>query len=339
MKTTEEFVKQAKKVHKNDLNEIIYDFVEYKGNHKKVKLFCSKHGEFWQTPASHLQGRGCPKCSKQSYAYTTEEFIEKAMEIHKNDDIPTIYDKVNYINGLTEVCLICPVHGEYYQTPRNHLKGCKCPQCGRRNKPYSTEEFIEIAKQIHSNDLNEQIYDLVDYKNIRTKIKIICSKHGEYEQTPFDHLQGKGCPKCNSSHLESETMEILNNLQLEYTYQFKTDWLKNKNKLSIDFYIPKLELGLECQGKQHYHPIEKFGGIDYLNEVKNRDIIKNNLCSEHGLKLIYIFNDDVDFNTINSSIYNDTNSIKMSNLRLFLDDLRHFYHEETNNIKLYTKGS
>ena len=49
-------------------------------------------------------------------------FIEKAKQIHgdKYD-----YSKVEYVNNRTKVCIICPEHGEFWQTPDNHLKGKK----------------------------------------------------------------------------------------------------------------------------------------------------------------------------------------------------------------------
>ena len=55
-----------------------------------------------------------------------EEFIEKARKIHgERYD----YSKVNYINSKTKVCIICPEHGEFWQTPDNHLQGKGCYIC------------------------------------------------------------------------------------------------------------------------------------------------------------------------------------------------------------------
>lgn len=53
-------------------------------------------------------------------------FIEKARNIHgdKYD-----YSKVEYINYTTKVCIICPEHGEFHQTPTMHLRGYGCPKC------------------------------------------------------------------------------------------------------------------------------------------------------------------------------------------------------------------
>lgn len=57
----------------------------------------------------------------------------------------------------------------------------------------TTEEFIEKARKVHGDKYD---YSKADYKNNKTKITIICSKHGKFQQTPSDHLFGAGCPKC-----------------------------------------------------------------------------------------------------------------------------------------------
>ena len=62
-------------------------------------------------------------------------------------------------------------------------------------KRKTTEEFIEQAKAVHGNKYD---YSKVEYKGSHTKIIIVCSKHGEFEQDPNSHLQGRGCKKCQT---------------------------------------------------------------------------------------------------------------------------------------------
>lgn len=57
---------------------------------------------------------------------TQEEFIRRAREVHgKKYD----YSKVEYKNCETKVCIICPKHGEFWQTPSKHLCDRGCPKC------------------------------------------------------------------------------------------------------------------------------------------------------------------------------------------------------------------
>lgn len=58
--------------------------------------------------------------------YTNETFIKKATEKYGNK---YTYDKVNYINSQTKVCIICPEHGEFYIRPADYLRGYGCPKC------------------------------------------------------------------------------------------------------------------------------------------------------------------------------------------------------------------
>ena len=183
--TNEEFVAKAKEVHGDKYD---YSKVEYKNNHTKVCIICTEHGEFWQTPSNHLSGKGCAKCSG-NYKMDTNDFITKAKEIHgdKYD-----YSKVEYINNNEKVCIICPEHGEFWQTPHNHLKGAGCAKCGG-GVNLNTNDFIIKAKEIHGDKYD---YPKVEYKNNHTKVCIICPEHGEFWQTPSNHLNGCGCPKC-----------------------------------------------------------------------------------------------------------------------------------------------
>ncbi len=121
-------------------------------------------------------------------------FIEKARKIHgdKYD-----YSLVDYVNSKTKVKIICQKHGVFEQTPNSHLKGRKCPLCAKeiriQKRRDTLEIFLEKAKKIHGNKYD---YSLVNYVNSRTKIKIICPKHGIFEKTPNRFLLGEGCPKC-----------------------------------------------------------------------------------------------------------------------------------------------
>jgi len=120
----------------------------------------------------------------------TKNFIEKAVKIHNNK---FIYDKTNYINAKTKIEIICKVHGSFYQTPDNHLKGKGCSKCTKNHK-YTTKEIINKFSEVHR---DTYLYNKVDYEGIFKKIIICCKIHGEFLQTPKNHISGKGCPYCS----------------------------------------------------------------------------------------------------------------------------------------------
>ena len=133
--TTEVFLEKAKQIHGDRYD---YSKVEYKGSKNKVCIICPTHGEFWQTPNAHLCGQGCIRCghvkTSDHRKISTEEFIKRAKEIHGDF---YDYSKVQYVNSGTKVCIICPVHGEFWQTPNGHInakRGCQKCYDDRRRK-------------------------------------------------------------------------------------------------------------------------------------------------------------------------------------------------------------
>jgi len=58
----------------------------------------------------------------------------------------------------------------------------------------TTDEFVKAANNVHNNKYD---YSKVDYVNNQSKIIITCINHGDYMQTPRNHLRGSCCPKCN----------------------------------------------------------------------------------------------------------------------------------------------
>ena len=281
--TTEEFIEKARKIHGDKYD---YSKVEYKSCKDKVCIVCKKHGDFWQTPSGHLSGKGCIKCGFESTIYkqrfTTEEFIEKARKIHgdKYD-----YSKVEYVNSQTPVCIICPEHGEFMIRPNDHIQGQKCKKCSidELSSKYSMgkESFIEKARKIHSNKYD---YSKVNYINNRTKVCIICPEHGEFWQKPDKHLIGEGCPECKKSRLETKIKSLLIENNILFYEQKKFEWL---GKQSLDFYLPKCNVAIECQGIQHFRPVERFGGKKSFEETVKLDYNKYNLCKKYNIKVIY----------------------------------------------------
>lgn len=192
--TKEEFIRKAKEKHGDKYD---YSLVNYKNAKTKVKIICPVHGVFEQTPDAH-QKSGCQKCGwnegRKKQSFTTEEFVKRAQLIHKDK---YDYSKVDYVNKNIKVCIICPVHGDFWQTPDAHLCGHGCLYCKNTkisvSQRSSKEEFIKKAKVVHG-----ELYDYsdVEYINNNTKVCIICKKHGAFYQLPSNHLSGKGCEKC-----------------------------------------------------------------------------------------------------------------------------------------------
>ena len=159
----------------------------------------------------------------------TNLFISKAIKIHGDK---YEYSKVNYINAKTKVTILCKTHGEFTQTPSNHLNRHNCQKCANNFKG-NTEIFIEKAKQING---DRYVYSKVNYINADTPVLIICKEHGEFTQIPDFHINRKcGCPKCsNNIKLDTQTfvkkaIKIHGN---KYVYS-KVNYINNYTNLIV----------------------------------------------------------------------------------------------------------
>jgi hypothetical protein len=198
-----EFISKAQEVHGH-----VYDYskVIYNKASEKVTIVCRVHGDFQQTPNGHLDGKGCRKCSTERNAKqqtcSTETFIEKAKQVHGDR---YDYSKVIYKKASEKVVIVCPVHGDLEQTPNGHLRGGGCQMCAG-NYTSTTEEFIAKAKQLHGDRYD---YSNVIYQRAIRKVVIGCRVHGDFEQTPNNHLDGQGCFKCGHKMVLFSTQDFI----------------------------------------------------------------------------------------------------------------------------------
>ncbi len=167
-----------------------------------------------------------------------EEFTEKAKIIHGN---AYDYSLVNYLGTKVKVNIICKQHGVFSQTPSDHFQGQGCPSCGKissiESRKKTKEEFIEKSRITHG-DLYD--YSLVDYKNTRYKIEIVCKIHGVFKQTPEAHARGQGCAKCGKlaaaskiTRTEEDFINLAKNVHGD-TYDYsELIYRKSKGKVRI----------------------------------------------------------------------------------------------------------
>lgn len=192
---TEEFVAKARGVH-GDM--YIYDGAEYTKSNKNIRIVCRVHGEFPQLPNNHLRGGGCLECGKlttgDKLRLRTTDFVAKAVAVHGNT---YDYSQVDYKLTSSNVTIVCKLHGEFQQSPLNHLMGKGCKGCKKITIGDSHRgdvgEFKLSAFRVHGDTYD---YSEAEYIDSYTKLKIICKVHGEFLQPPARHIFGGGCPSC-----------------------------------------------------------------------------------------------------------------------------------------------
>jgi very-short-patch-repair endonuclease len=218
--------------------------------------------------------------------YTTNEFIERAKNVHgeKYD-----YSKVKYVGALIKVTIICNEHGIFTQKAGDHLFGYGCPKCS--NMYITTKKFIEKANLIHNNLYD---YSKVNYVNANTKIIIVCKTHGEFLQRPNDHLSGSGCPHCKKSQGENLITEYLNEKNIDFEREKKFSNCKGvKRMLPFDFYLPKHNVLIEFDGEHHFKTINYWGGEEKLKKQEKTDGIKNDFAKSQNIGLLRIKYSDI----------------------------------------------
>jgi hypothetical protein len=190
---TTHFLRRANEVH--GLDKYDYSQVDYVNAKRAVTIVCPAHGVFRQTPDTHLSGSGCPQCALANRAdkrrLAPDKFIARCRELfgERYD-----YSKIGYQSLRHKVEIICPDHGKFTMTPGSHLKGHLCPRCTGRGVINQTD-FLRRATATHGERYD---YSLVLCTKKRAVVTIICPQHGMFEQTPYDHLRGRGCSQCAS---------------------------------------------------------------------------------------------------------------------------------------------
>lgn len=190
---------------------------------------------------------------------------------------------------LNEKCSVCG-HNLCLTKKGNKL----CFSCIRGNsisksKRMSKDEYIKKASLVHNYIYK---YDLASFNNLHDKIKIICSKHGVFEQEANNHLRGEGCPLCAKESKKSKGCQTIEKFLNENKIEFLTEYtFENcvgvRNKLPFDYYLPKYNILIEYDGEQHYKP--KFHQTkEEFTKQKENDKIKNEFCKKEGIKLIRI---------------------------------------------------
>lgn len=287
-KTNEQFICELRKIKPDILPLECYP----RNNHTKIHVACTVCGYIWMaTPTALLlktNGNGCPHCANKTRninnRITHTQFIDRMSKINPNIEILETY--VDYRTKLLCKCKTC--NHEWRACPDKLLQSRGCPACAnlRRGayKAYSHDEFV---KKLHG--VNPDIKVIGKYKNSKTKLRLHCKKCGrEWEATPFPLLKGVGCPHCASSKGELEIQKCLDSLGGISEAQKSFNDCKSAYVLKFDFYLPKHKICIEYDGKQHFEPVEWFGGYESFKKQVARDAIKTQYCIDNGIELIRI---------------------------------------------------
>lgn len=297
--TTEEYISRIEGIWGSEYTVL----GEYKSAKDKILVKHNKCGSKYEVSAQNLYRRGCQKCSTKrvtdAQRWTDEEFKRKVYEEVGNEF--TFVEK--YVDSQTKIKVIHNSCGNAYSvTPRNFLrKGDRCPLCWSKRKGLSLRLSPEVFYERISVFLNGEFTLLNEYETASKYIKVKHLKCGMvFERKPITLTEGIVCPNCmNKSSGEYFVAQWLKENGFEYIQEYTFDDCVHKNKLRFDFAVvddqKEVKLLIEYNGRQHYEPVEFWGGEDGLEIVKLRDKIKQKYADENDIPLISIrYDEDVD---------------------------------------------
>lgn len=278
--THQEAVNRANAVHNSK-----YEYVsEYPGWSKNWQIKCPIHGLFEKIVSVHLSGVGCLLCSGtfQKVRKTNEQFLEEAHKVHASKyRYPEPYQGTDI-----PISIECPTHGLFIQRPHDHLYGQGCPACGNlhkgKNKKLDFDTLVRLSNEIYNGK-----YEYVPpYLGSKTKMTIICPEHGEFTQTPNNHLNEHGCPKCSTGfHISKPEIEWLDFIGVPEEQRQKTINIGIK-RIYADAFDPITNTVYEFYG-DYWHGNPSKYALDQVNKMSKRtfgDLYQSTIAREELIK-------------------------------------------------------
>lgn len=265
---------------------------EYVNMKTPITTLCLKCNTPWEANVVSLcQGSCCPKCKNSKPKKSHSQFV---LDLEKVQ--PNLIVTSEYCGDSQEITYKCKIDGYEGKTVAGRLltKNTQCTCCSKR-KMHNAQCLTQEEFESRLNVINPNIKVLSQYTGWNEMVTLQCTLHNTiYLQRGGGALDGKcGCSKCVSSKGEKRIADILKSLGVSYKTQFKFEGCRDKNLLPFDFYIPSLNMCIEYQGEQHYHPVQ-FGNcsmasaISSMNMVQKHDRIKADYCQSKGIKLLAI---------------------------------------------------
>lgn len=261
----------------------------------KLNITCKKHGEYTQTIGYFLDGGRCQKCyhEQRESSIDDSQWLERSNQQHHGF---YNYSLSNYTGINNTATIMCPIHGYFTQNAGVHMYGHGCKQCATDNNKdalsYTTEKFIKKSNAVH-NDYYD--YSKTIYIDTREHVTITCKKHGDFQQIPYYHTSGNGCPKCGfiqsrsivKSKAEFEIIEFIKSLGVDNVEHSWRDL-----GFELDIYLPDYKTAIEYNGIYWHSSDSKVAD----KKKSTQHLYKTQQCEKHGIRLFHIL--DLEWNDI-----------------------------------------
>lgn len=282
-------------------------FPPYINSKEKIKFLHVTCGHyFYMRFNSFKNGQRCPLCgakhSNKLRSKSQDEFINDVNNFYGINEYSVLG---KYINANVPIKVRHNKCGNIYMSrPADLIRGHGCQKCA-----YITRSSkIGISQRTPLSEVKDSIRKILgnsyvvltkdsEYKGNRQKILIKHLACGSIYKARYSDIQSKftGCPVCSnkkSSKGERIIIECLEekgySLGKDYYYGYTNSGAKAKLNLHFDFYFPNNSLAIEYDGKQHFKPINYFGGLETFKVIQEHDRIKDDFCKSKGITLLRI---------------------------------------------------
>ena len=273
-----------------------------KGSNKKIWIKCTEkdyHGSYEISIKHFCLGNRCPYCTRKSgKVHLKDSFAQYHIDNTDPNFVEKYWSDKNTLNPwelspntLKKIWIKCQekdYHEDYLVSCFNFYKGSRCSYCNGKSVSKLESFGIKYQNKIKywSNKNKKTPYEVLPNSN--KKYWFICQSCGKNFKRSVQNISISHCVmcnECNSSSLELKVASVLDKFNIEYDTQKKFNNLigLGKGKLSYDFYIPKYNILLECQGEQHEHFCEGMhrGKYDFKRQQEH-DRRKFNYALEHN---------------------------------------------------------
>ena len=263
---------------------------EYKGCKEKIKCRCKKCGYEYYTSTQALKTHGCRKCADKyigkALSLSNDEFLYR---MSQNERTKSLTFFTEYQNCKTVMKCQCNLCNHTFQIVASDLlQGRGCNNF-RYHSDYKNPKMIDLTGKrfgkltvIKRNTENKNRHV---YWNCQCDCGNITTVRSQHLREGI--VQSCGCI---NSKMELKVINELNNRNINYELHKKYDGLigVGGNPLSYDFYLPNKNILIECQGEQHYKPVEWFGGKEYYTIQQEHDKRKQLYAKNNNIVLIEI---------------------------------------------------
>lgn len=272
--------------------------LQFEGTYGYMKYQCLECGRIYEKTRANHAYENQTLCSHCYSARNSKlrNWILKFLKINKQF---TLVEKWNGNTGDNLILHCNQCDSIFSKQPANLFQrkiNTICPICGDNSAPVSFEQFFGRL-----NEVQQQEYKFLNYTTMGKSCKIKHQCGFVFSQKPLNFIKGRGCPKCHKKFSRGEEAILnfcaTNNIKCYTQYRFE-----DFKKYSYDFYLPDHNLLIEYNGKQHYAPVEHWGGDETYEKQKQRDALKIQYAQQHAIQLLTIpYTEFQNLNTILAS--------------------------------------